>query len=108
MLEAHISFVICGSDDDRWVAYAFDDTEFDGEDLADKISPCEGFHPDPFSSDGEVDANFPIWNPREYFVMILDNRIAQAFKEWEGLVRAVERSIREYVCLCLFDPNKSK
>jgi hypothetical protein len=99
MLEAHISFVICGSDDHRWVAYGFDDTDFEGEDLDDKICPCEGFRPDPFSSDGEVDADIPIWNPREYFVMILDNRMAQALTEWESLVRAVERSIKEYVCV---------
>jgi hypothetical protein len=97
MLEAHFSFVICGSDEARWVGWAFDNTEFDGEDLLDRISPCPGFHADPIASDGETDAELPIWNPREYFLMIIESRIAQAQEEWEGLVIPVERSIRAYV-----------
>jgi hypothetical protein len=98
MLETHFSFVICGSHEKSWAGWAFDNTEFDGEDLLDRISPCPGFHADPIAGDGQTDAEFPIWDPREYFLMIIESRIAQAQEEWEGLVIPVERSIRAYVC----------
>jgi hypothetical protein len=99
MYEAHISFVICGLDEGRWTAYAFDDTEFDGDALYDRIFPCEGFHADPIASEyhDDIDAELPIWNPREYFLRVVASRIARAAEEWEALVRPVERSITEYV-----------
>jgi hypothetical protein len=97
MYEAQFSLVICGSNEERWTAYAFDDTEFDGEELYDKIFPCEGVHADPVALDDDIDAERPIWNPREYFLKVVEARMAQATVEWEVLVRSVERSIREYV-----------
>lgn len=103
MHEAQISFVVCGSDNRRWVGYAFVDTDSDGDDLADHNFPHEGFHADPIASDGKLDANLPIWDPREYFLMIFEIRMAQVLKEWEYLVLTVERSIKRYVC-CRFFP----
>jgi len=79
----------------RWVAYAFVDTDIDGEDLGDEVF---SYVKDPIASDGELDANLPIENPREYFLMIFEIRIAQVLKAWEYLVRTVERSIKQYVC----------
>jgi hypothetical protein len=96
--EAQISFVICGSDNWRWVAYAFVDTDFNGEDLGDEVFSYEGVHEDPIASDAKLDANLPIGDPREYFLMIFEIRMAQVLKEWELLVRTVERSIKRYVC----------
>lgn len=96
MFEAQFSLVICGSHEARWVAYAFDDTEVDEEDLCDRISVCDGFHPDPILDD-ETDADCPIWNPREYFLRTLANRITRGTNSWDALVRAIDRSIGEYV-----------
>ena len=98
MNEAQISFIICGWANGRWVAYAFVDTDFDGKELAEETFLYEGMHEDPIASDGELDANHPIWDPREYFLMIFEVRIAQILKEWECLVRTVERSIKNHVC----------
>ena len=95
--EAQISFALCGPDDGRWVGYAFVDTEFDGEDLTEDNFSYEGIHEDPIALD-KMDANLPIWDPREYFLMIVEIRMAQVMKEWEYLVRTVERSITRYVC----------
>jgi len=64
--EAQISFVICGSDDWQWVAYAFIDVNFDGDDLEDEVFSYEEFQKDPIAL-GEHDANLPIMNPRMYF-----------------------------------------
>jgi hypothetical protein len=103
MFEARFSVVICGSQEGRWTAYAFDDTEFDGEDLYEKMmGNCQPFHADPIASciwGDDVNADIPIWNPREYFLIVVANRIARAANDWESLVGPVERSIREYVSL---------
>lgn len=97
LCEAQISFVICGPDDGQWVAYAFVDTKFDDNDLEDEDFLYEGFQPDPIASNGEVDANFPIRNPRLYFLKVWKIRMVQIIKEWQQIVRTVECSIKEYV-----------
>ncbi|OCK74043.1 hypothetical protein K432DRAFT_311503 [Lepidopterella palustris CBS 459.81] len=98
MYEAHISFVIYGSDERRWVAYAFVDTAFNEANLENEEEfPHGAIQEDPIASNGKLDANLPVWNPREYFLMIFNIRIAQVLKESQYLVQAVERSIKQYV-----------
>lgn len=100
MFEAHFSLVICGSNESRWVAYALDNTELYSDELYDRIFPCEGFHPDPIGSclnNNEIDADCPIWNPREYFLLAVANRITRAADEWDALLWDIERKIKEYV-----------
>ncbi|KAF2100657.1 hypothetical protein NA57DRAFT_74257 [Rhizodiscina lignyota] len=98
--EAQFSFAICGSDNSRWIAYAFDDTDVDDEDFEDSVKPIQGFLSDPIAwnefSD-IFDANFPIWNPREYFLTILNSRTAQALKEWEELIGTVQDIIKQEI-----------
>ncbi|KAE9369078.1 hypothetical protein N431DRAFT_345415 [Stipitochalara longipes BDJ] len=99
MSEAHFSFVICGIREGRWAGYAFDDTESDGDDLQDKIL-CGGLHVDPIGSClsvDDVDAELPIWNPREYFLDVVARRVARAADFWEALLRAIERRITDHV-----------
>jgi hypothetical protein len=45
-----------------------------------------------------VDANNPIWNPREYFLIILENQMCRVVKEWEYVVRQLQRSVKQFVC----------
>lgn len=100
IFEAHFTLVICGSHEGQWDAYAFDDNEFEGEDLCEKLSACEGFHPDPIASclpsEHDTDANLPIWNPREYFLKVVANRTAAASEAWDSLIRATARSIKKH------------
>lgn len=100
MFEAHFSFVICGSHESRWAAYAFDDTEFvAGEDLYEKIF-CDGFQWDPIASClpvDDLDADLPIWNSREYFLNIVARRMARAAKSWDALLRTIDCRIDQYV-----------
>ena len=106
MYEAQISLVICGPDEKHWDAYAFVDRYFDGEDLLEEDDfSYDGVQEDPIASDLEndpnlpiIDANLPKWNAREYFLDIVEFRMAQVVKEWEYLVRSVERGIKDYVC----------
>jgi hypothetical protein len=94
MHEAQITFLICGSDDQRWAAYAFDDTHFDEDYFGDGTFSYEGIQDDPIAR-GKIDANLPIGDPREYFLMIFDIRLTQVREEWKYLVRRVELSINK-------------
>jgi len=97
MSEEHFSFVICGIREKRWGAYAFDTDS--GYDLHDKID-CGGQHLDPIGSClsvDDVDAELPIWNPREYFLNVVARRVTRAADAWEGLLRAIERRIKNHV-----------
>lgn len=101
--QAHISLAIYGVSESRWVAYAFDNNDFNDrgfgdEDSEDECYPYKIFQEDPIALGGKFDANAPIWDPREYFLMIFQNRIGQALQEWEYLVRWIERNIEGYVC----------
>lgn len=98
--EASISFALCGLDHWRWTAFAFADTAFDDHDLQEDLLSYNGFQQDPIAqiSDPWILANQPIWDPREYFLTVLNVRIAQVGKEWQYLVRKVEQGIKQYVC----------
>jgi hypothetical protein len=98
--EAEISCVVAGSDNWRWIAFAFVDTYFDGGESDDSVMwyGCEeAIHLDPILA-GNLDANMPIWKPREYFMKVFEIRILQVIKEWDFLVLTVKRSIEVYVC----------
>jgi hypothetical protein len=91
--EAQISYVVTGSDDWRWIGYAFVDTELDG--LLTDLSE------DDLSFDrvaaGEIHAKSPLWRPRDHWVKVLDIRIEQVRKEWEYLVFKLEFAVNHYV-----------
>lgn len=117
------SLVICGSDNRRWIAYAFDDTDPEIEDLpTENLSP-EGLHdpeaeedlqaeqpncdpirdvPDPQG----LDPNHALWDPREYFLFGIEIGIAKPLDKWERLVRCLERGIKQYVYLSEYCPRR--
>lgn len=115
--QAQFSLAICGSDNRRWIAYAFEDTDPGSEDLTPENLSLEGVH-DPDAEEDEqqgkppnwdpirdepdpreLDANQAIWDPREYFLIGMEVGIAKPLKAWEYLVRSLERGIEQYVCL---------
>jgi hypothetical protein len=92
--EAQISFVVTGSSDWEWAAYAFVDAEVDG-------SPIEASESDlsfdQIVGSGHLDAHRPIWRPREYFLKVFEIRIEQVRMEWERLIHKVELGVNQYV-----------
>lgn len=96
MFEANFSFIICGVDDRRWTAYAFDDTLLNVEELLRTEDSSGGMVCDPISL-GCLDAELPIWDPRVYFLKVLQLRLGEAAASWESLIRSVERSIWKHV-----------
>jgi hypothetical protein len=102
IFKSRFSLVLCGSDDQHWVGWAFSDRDLEANNLEeDEFQYHTAMtHEDPIASDnGErvLDANTPIRDARAYFLIIFDIRIAAVLLEWEILVRAVERGVEDYV-----------
>ena len=91
--ESQISCVVAGSDDWRWVGYGFVDTEIDGF-LTDSTEDDLSF--DKIAA-GALEANMPIWKPRDYWLKLFEVRVGQVRNEWEYLVHKVEFGVNKYV-----------
>jgi hypothetical protein len=91
--EVQTTCVVAGSDDWRWVGYGFVDAEID-ESLTDLSEVDLSF--DRIAA-GELEANIPIWRPRDYWLKLFEIRIEQVRKEWEYLIYKLELSVNQYV-----------
>ncbi|KAF2740542.1 hypothetical protein EJ04DRAFT_600899 [Polyplosphaeria fusca] len=100
--EAQISVLICGSEERRWNAYGFEDTFFDEDrQMGEDEFSYDGMMTDQIGSAGGEDvinANDPIWNPREYFLKTCSRRMVQAYGESQNAVRAVEKRVTVALC----------
>ncbi|KAK2021296.1 hypothetical protein LX32DRAFT_631835 [Colletotrichum zoysiae] len=94
LYEAQTSLVVSGPNSSVWTACLLTDTYFkDQTDVNDEelLSYHEaawindGLYYDPLAS-GEIDATVPIWNPREYYCLVLMIRIKQIKEEWVRIV----------------------
>jgi hypothetical protein len=98
--EFQISVVICGWDHQNWVAWGLFNTPID---------PTDDFDPDDeqflkedyFAADGEdgliIDADAPMWDPRAYWLHIVEFRVRLVLKEWKWLVRNIEAGVTKWV-----------
>jgi hypothetical protein len=106
LYEAQISCLVAGTDERRWVAYGLVDNYFDAAEEGKETvlsyhkesveEDDEGMRVDPLTF-GTCNADNPIWNPREYFLMVFRIRLNQVKCEWQQVVAKVQQSIREYV-----------
>ena len=77
------------------------DTFFEGENSEDRVSRCEdgessGIHLDPLAR-SLYDAEFPIWDPREYFLLVMELRLSHIVREWKEVVLMINRRIASHV-----------
>jgi hypothetical protein len=104
MVEAHISCVVTGTDDWRWVCYGFVDakTLIDG--------PLHESSEDDLAMDqiAGVRADAPIWRPRDYWLKAFEVRIDQVKRDWEYLVHKIESGIYRYVRTQLQIPTTAR
>jgi len=91
--EAQISCVVAGSDHCRWVGYGFVDAEIDGI-LAE--SSDEDLLQDQIA-DSKLEANFPIWRPRDYWIVVFEIRIGYVKSQWDYLIDKLEAGVNQYV-----------
>jgi len=102
LYEAQMSVVVTGIDHWVWVAYGFFDTYFESKDMVawyDQLSGTRGRRKgraDPLAA-GLIDADKPIWTPREYFFKVLEIRMNQVLREWNGIFLWVEKEVKQYV-----------
>ncbi len=95
------SFVICGSDHRRWTGYAFAETKphqkmeehWEGDGQEDPIASGSDAYGSPFL----VHPDNPLYDPRAYFLVVLEIRLAGVLKDWKNLVRWVASSIEDQV-----------
>jgi hypothetical protein len=99
LYEAQVSCVVSAIDEWRWVAYGFVDAYFDGENGENGRKYDEdmsnGIRTGPFEY-GNVEADKPPVEAREFFCKVLQHRSKQISKEWEEVLRNVEKSFRRY------------
>jgi hypothetical protein len=102
LYEAQISVAVTGIDHWVWAAYCFVDTYFDSEETVDRYHQLNGARgsikgrADPLAA-GRLNADEPIWTPREYFFTLFEFRMHQVLREWNYIVGKVEKNFEQYV-----------
>jgi len=94
--EFQLSVLVTGVDEWLWTSYCCVDTYYGCE--PDRRAYLEDAHPAEPASGGSASLDFPIWNPREYYLVVLSRRISQATREWVSLIEAFEERMITYVC----------
>ncbi|KAH0563237.1 hypothetical protein GP486_002192 [Trichoglossum hirsutum] len=90
--EAQISFLVVGTDEWYWTAYCFVDAYFGSKESPDHYFSTGGDAP----SGGRWDRQSPFWNPRDYFLRVLSQRVTQVTREWCNTVSGLEEKLRPY------------
>jgi hypothetical protein len=88
-----------GGTDSNLCRIKIDDDE-DCEEGANEDEDDDELNVDPTASDArgaEVAADRPIWDPREYYLRIIDLRTKRVLDEWTEVVRKIKRSIERHV-----------
>jgi len=107
LYEAQISVTVTGIDNWVWTAYGIVDTYFASGETADDYDTLEGRlrgRPDPLAA-GQLNADQPIWKPREYFLKVFEIRSNRVLKEWDKIACTVEEEIKRYVLYMDFVSN---
>lgn len=95
--KAKISCLITGVDDFLWTSYCFVDTYFGSEHMKSVyLKSLNGKGLDP-ATGGAMNLDHPFWNPRDYWLTILSQRIDQATMEWRNLLLTFDQRLEHYV-----------
>lgn len=93
--EAQLSFLVTGVDEWRYTSYCCVDTYFRSEPRhAEYLEPPTRIEP---AAGGLLSLEYPKWNPREFFLIILSFRIEQAVSESQALIDSFEGRMNAYV-----------
>ena len=71
-----------------------------GDNGKDDEQDPDGTTEDPIASDSDgytMLAENPIWDPREYFLRIVDIRMKEVLEEWRNSAWKIDASVRRYV-----------
>lgn len=100
LYEANISVVISGWDHCRWVSWTFSNTHSDptcrkdDDELREDYCATDGNGP----NNGKViEADSPTWDPREYWLRVVNIRMSLICEEWRWLIMNIARHIDAWV-----------
>jgi hypothetical protein len=98
--EGHLSLLVTGVDEWLWTAYCCVDTYFGSEcNWEGYLDKYQYGYDAPMGGGGpSAWIKHPNWNPREYFLLVLAQRMKQAVAEWSALINAFEERLVSYVC----------
>ena len=91
--QAQISVLLTGVDEWIWTVTCCVDSYFESDDPIDDLSTLNLDAP----TGGETTCDKPIWNPREYFLVIVANRIRQVTREWANIICEFENRLSKFV-----------
>ena len=91
--EAQTSFLITGVDEWHWTAYCCVDSFFDQEQEPDWYLQSQFDGP----SGGSRLQSQPVWNPREYFLVVFSRRLTQASREWKNIIDVLNSRLNTFV-----------
>ncbi|KAF2088867.1 hypothetical protein K490DRAFT_38141, partial [Saccharata proteae CBS 121410] len=92
--EANLSFLVFGVDEWFWTSYCCVDTYFGSEPY--KYTYFGGSLPTDPASGGRLALDRPAWNPRQYFLAVLTQRMLQITQEWGALINAFDERLSDY------------
>ncbi|KAL4970938.1 uncharacterized protein BDV14DRAFT_194724 [Aspergillus stella-maris] len=91
--EAQISVLLVGIDEWVWTLYCLVETHFCENGPGDIIQYISS---DRDAASGQGSSySVPIWNPREYFLLVLSRRMSEVRFEWANLVQTLDRRFRK-------------
>lgn len=94
--EAQVSVLLVGIDEWVWTLYCLVEGQFeethDPAELEQYVT-----HMRDAPSGNYVPYTMPIWNPREYFLLVLCRRMGQATLEWQNLVETLDQRLKDLV-----------
>lgn len=112
LCSAVYSCSIAGSDEWHWVAYCVVDTQFQGSsEDRESAEYCFDNMNGPGSLPLDPCGNMSFMNdrigpnPRYWFLLVLEARLAMVISEWRKVARQIERSIERYRQVCLLYPS---
>jgi hypothetical protein len=104
--EAVASASIIGIDEWVWTGYCCIDTYFGEEAWNYPDSPKDEETDGP--SGGSILQKRPVWNPRQYFLVVLQQRVIQATTEWNALIMTFAERLKIYVSNRLLGDSDGK
>ncbi|KAG4422038.1 hypothetical protein IFR04_004779 [Cadophora malorum] len=113
--EAMISIGVTGSGYHIWAAYAFVDGYFGSRDSVDSYHQMKGRirgRAEPLAA-GLINADEPLWDPREYFLKVLEIRTKLVSMEWSQILNKMGRDLEQartiqYDAMLSEDPKAKK
>jgi hypothetical protein len=104
--EALVSFLVAGVDEWVWTAECYVDTYFGSE--PENSTYLEGEYGSDPATGGFTWLRYPVWNPREYFLIVLARRVMQVKSEWSALITEFDNRLLTYVSLTANGPIETK